>query len=593
MSHRFQPPFVLLEDRTSPTAGGRLFTQPVEVVRCDDPAALGADLDRVQSGLDRGLHAAGFLAYEAGQQLERGFRGRRRSACPDALLWFGLFADFEPISARDLDALFGDLAPPPPIHDVRLEHSREQHVAKVEAVKALIEAGDAYQVNLTFPIRFRYAGQPLALYATLRARQPVAHGAVVALGDATVLSVSPELFVSVSGGRAATRPMKGTTARGCDEAADRDARERLLGDPKQRAENLMIVDLLRNDLSRVCQVGSVQVPALYAVETYPTFHALTSSVVGNLRPDTGLRDILGALFPCGSIVGAPKIRASEIIADLEAQGRGVYTGAVGAVGPGGDLSFNVAIRTAVLAADGEGRFGVGGGIVADSSPDAEYDEALLKGRVLTDLAEDFHLIETLRWTAAAGFVRLERHLARLAASAGRLGFVFDLRRLENQVHERARAWPDGSDRRVRLVLGRDGTLAISESALEAEPTRALRLGVFDRALDAADPFLRHKTTRRALHDAAASAAAAAGFDEMILLNRQGGVADAARNSLFVERQGRLLTPPLSAGALPGVLRAELIAQDAAVEAELILEDLQSGGLFVGNSLRGLRRCTLD
>jgi para-aminobenzoate synthetase / 4-amino-4-deoxychorismate lyase len=588
MSHRFKPPFVLLEDRASFEAAGRLYSRPVDVVRCDDPGALGASLDRVQAGLDRGLHAAGFLAYEAGAALEPSLAGRRMPAGVGPLLWFGLFAGFEPISGEVLDELFGELAPAAPIEDVELGHSREEHVSKVQAVKALIEAGDAYQVNLTFPIRFRYAGDPMALYAAMRARQPVAHGGVVALSDCTVLSVSPELFVSVSGGRVVTRPMKGTTARGADEAADCDARRNLVCDPKQRAENLMIVDLLRNDLSRVSRVGSVRVPALFTVETYPTFHALTSTVTGDLRADSNLRDILDALFPCGSVVGAPKIRAGEIIAELEPEGRGAYTGAVGAVGPGGDLAFNVAIRTAVLTAGGEGRFGVGGGIVADSDPDAEYDEALLKGRVLTGLADDFQLIETLRWTSAAGFVWLGEHLARMARSAGRLGFAFDPRRADAQVHETARAWRSGPDRRVRLLLHRDGLLAISDTELDGEPSRVLRVGVFGQTLDAADPFLRHKTTRRAVHEAAAAEAAGAGLDEMVLLNRRGGVADGARNSLFVEREGRLFTPPLRAGALPGILRAGLVAQGAAVEAELSLADLQARPILIGNSLRGLR-----
>jgi para-aminobenzoate synthetase/4-amino-4-deoxychorismate lyase len=591
MSHRFKAPFVLLEDRTSIGAPGRLFTHPVEVVRCDDLAGVRAGLERVQSGLDRGLHAAGFLAYEAWPALEAASRAGRGIVPAGPFLWFGLFAGFEAIPGMVLDRLFGDLAPPCPLRDVRLGHSREQHIGKVEAVKALIAAGDVYQVNLTFPIRFRYAGDPLALYAVLRARQPVAHGGVVALGDDVVLSVSPELFVSIEGGRVMTRPMKGTEARGLDAGADRGARRRLAADPKQRAENLMIVDLLRNDLSRVCQVGSVRVPALFTVETFPTFHALTSTVSGDLRPGAGLGEILEALFPCGSVVGAPKIRAGEIIADLETEGRGPYTGAVGSVGPDGDLAFNVAIRTAVLTSDGEGRFGVGGGIVADSDPDAEYEEALLKARVLTDLAKDFHLIETLRWTPA-GFVRLGSHLARLTNSAGRLGFAADRRAIERQVREAALAWQGDTDRRVRLLLHRDGSLEVSDSELGGEPDRALRLGLFDQALDAGDPFLRHKTTRRAVHEAAAAAAAAAGVDEMVLLNRSGRVADGARNSIFVKREGRLLTPPIVAGALPGVLRADLIARGISVEAELTLENLQAGPLLIGNSLRGLRRCTL-
>ncbi len=584
------PPFVLLEDRDAVIGFGRLFTRPVEIIRTDHVGDVDACLDRLQAGLQRGLHAAGYLAYEAAGAWEPGLAGLGRPT-EGPVLWFGLFEGFDVIPADQLDRVFGDLAPRP-IEALRLGRSREQHVAKVQRIKALIGAGDAYQVNLTFPIRFRYEGDPLALYACLRARQPVSHGGVVVLGDGAVLSVSPELFVSVSGRRATTRPMKGTTARGADPAQDREARRRLANDPKQLAENLMIVDLLRNDLSRVSQPGSVRVPALYTVETYPNFHALTSTVVGDLRPEAGVREVLQALFPCGSVVGAPKIRAAEIIAEVEEQGRGVYTGAVGMIAPNLDLAFNVAIRTAVVSAEGCGRFGVGGGIVADSDPDGEYDEALLKGRVLADLAEGFQLIETLRWTPAAGFVRLDAHLARLAGSAARLGFTVDLDGVRQSLAAAAQAWRDGPDRRVRLLLDPTGALAISDAPIDGEPGRVQRLGVADQTLDAADPFLRHKTTRRAGHEAASAQAESAGLDEMILLNRRGGVADGARNTIFVERDGQLLTPPIAAGALPGVLRAELIATGAASEAALTLDDLRGGGVFIGNSLRGLRPATL-
>ncbi len=591
----FTPPYVLLEDRSLPNGGGRLFTDPVEVIRCADPIEVGAALDRVQAGLDRGLHAAGWLAYEAGRALEPRWAGLGEKRAAEPLVCFGLFAGFVSLSGEALDGVFGGLDGPSRITHISYGRSRDQHVADVAAVKALIAAGDVYQVNLTLPIHFRFQGDPLALYAALRARQPVAHGGVVALDDRIVLSVSPELFVSVEGGLATTRPMKGTAARGVDAAADRDAVARLRADAKQQAENLMIVDLLRNDLSRVCEAGSVRVVDLFTVETYPTFHALTSTVEGRLRPDAGVRDVLAALFPCGSVVSAPKIRAGEIIDSLEPDARGVYTGAIGRIAPGGDLAFNVAIRTAVLTAEGQkrygvGRFGVGGGVVADSDPEPEYEEALLKGRALTELAQDFQLIETFGWRLATGFVRLPAHLARMAGSARRLGFRFDARLAENRLDLLARDWTDGLDRRVRLALDRDGAIDITASHLQAEPAQPLRLGVFETALDAADPLLRHKTSRRRIYDDASRAAAARGVDEMILLNRRDRVADGARNSIFVERQGRLLTPPIGDGALAGVLRASLIASGEAQEAALSLGDLRAAPLFIGNSLRGLRRC---
>jgi para-aminobenzoate synthetase/4-amino-4-deoxychorismate lyase len=396
-----RPPFVLLEDRLDPAAGARIYAEPVEVVRCDDPDDLAAALARVGEAQARGLHAAGFIGYEAGYALEPRLHPLRRKA-DTPLLWFGLFREVRQVLANAMDDALAALRPPPPLRDVRPGHGLAEHVRKVEQVLALIRAGDIYQANLTFPIGFRYDGQPLELYAALRARQPVAYGGVVAAGEHTILSVSPELFFARADGVMTTRPMKGTCARGGDPAADAAAARALAADPKQRAENLMIVDLLRNDLSRISEVGSVRTPALFTVETYPTLHTLTSTVRSRTRPGVGFAEIIAALFPCGSIVGAPKIRAGEIIAELEERPRGVYTGAIGAVAASGEMLFNVAIRTAVLGPDGRGVYGVGGGIVADSDPAAEYEEALLKGRILTELAEDYELVEPLRWRPRDG-----------------------------------------------------------------------------------------------------------------------------------------------------------------------------------------------
>ena len=587
-------PFVLLEDRLALAPGGWLYRDPVEVVRCDAPADVEAAFRRIEAGLASGLHAAGLMTYELGYALEPSLAP---SIPPDRtlpLLWFGLFAAPLRLDGGALDAAFGGLAPPPPIAGLTAGHGRAEHVAKVRQILALIAAGDIYQVNLTFPMRFAFAGDPLALYAALRAAQPVAHGGFVAWEDTTVLSVSPELFVEIADGRATTRPMKGTAARGDNPAADAAARTALLADPKQRAENLMIVDLLRNDLSRIAVPGTVRSPALFTAETYPTFHALTSTVNAQLRPGVGLREQMVALFPCGSIVGAPKIRAAEVIRALEADPRGAYTGAIGAIAPSGDTAFNVAIRTAVIGAEGQCVYGVGGGVVADSVPDAEYEEALLKGRVLSRLTEDYGLIETFRWSVDRGFVRLPDHLDRMTASALRLGFRFERAEAERRLTTLAEGWrASGEDRRVRVELRRTGSIDIGHPALAGAPESPLRLLLADVLLDAGDPFLRHKTTRREAHETAFAQAAAQGLDEAILLNRAGRLADGSRNSLFMQRDGRLVTPPVAEGALPGVLRAALISDGRAVEGSLGLDDLAaSQALFVGNSLHGLRPATI-
>ncbi|AZO81698.1 aminodeoxychorismate synthase, component I [Bosea sp. Tri-49] len=580
-----RPPFVLLEDRSG-AGQALLFADPVEIVETTEPSEIADAFAQIETGLARGLYAAGFLSYELGYAFEPRLAGLLPVGRSLPLLWFGLFEAPRSIARAALDREFGMLFPPP-LEALAFGLDEAGHAAAVQRVLDYLHAGDAYQVNLTFPIRFRYRGDPLALYGALRASQPVAHGGMVATGEASILSVSPELFIETSGGRAITRPMKGTAARGGDAQADEAAKVALRADPKQRAENLMIVDLLRNDLSRVSETGSVAVPALFSVETYPGFHTLTSTVTSQLRPGLSLLKQMQALFPCGSVTGAPKLRAMEIIREHETAPRDIYTGSIGMIAPGGDISFNVAIRTATLLPGGEGVYGVGGGIVVDSKPAEEYAECRLKARVLTNLAGDYGLIETLRWSGS--YVRLPLHLDRLAASAEALCFRFDREQLLAQLREAEALFQIGEDRRVRCQLCRDGTLQITAVPMPLAADGAVRLAIASQRVDAGDPFLRHKTTRRAAYERAFAEATSQGCGDALLLNRQGFVTETSRSNIFVERDGVLLTPPLEHGLLPGVLRRELIETGAAREAPLRLDDLrQAGSWFVGNSLRGLQ-----
>jgi para-aminobenzoate synthetase/4-amino-4-deoxychorismate lyase len=578
-------PFVLLEDRSG-AGQALLFADPAEIVAASEPSEIANAFARIEAGLAHGLHAAGFLSYELGYAFEPRLAGRMPPQRSLPLLWFGLFEAPRSIDPAALDRDFAALCPPP-LEALTFGLDEAGHAAAVQRVLDYLHAGDAYQVNLTFPIRFRYPGDPLALYGALRASQPVAHGGMVATGTATILSVSPELFIATAGGCAVTRPMKGTAARGFDALADEAAKASLRADPKQRAENLMIVDLLRNDLGRISEQGSVKVPALFSVETYPGFHTLTSTVASQLRPGLSLSEQMQALFPCGSVTGAPKLRAMEIIRELEGVPRDIYTGSLGMIAPNGDLSFNVAIRTATLLPDGDGVYGVGGGIVVDSRPAEEYAECRLKARVLTDLAEDYGLIETLRWSG--GYVRLALHLERLAVSAAALDFRFDREHVLAHLAEVEASFPAGDERRVRCELRRDGTLQITTAPMPPAADGALRIAIASQRVDAGDPFLRHKTTRRAVYERVLAEAVALGCDDALLLNRQGFVTETSRSTIFVERDGVLLTPPLAHGLLPGVLRRELIDTGAAREAPLRLDDLrQAGRWFVGNSLRGLQ-----
>ena len=422
------------------------------------------------------------------------------------------------------------------------------------------------------------AGSPLALYAGLRERARAGHGALVFTGSHWILSLSPELFFTSAGGRITTRPMKGTAPRDADPASLRD-------DPKQCAENLMIVDLLRNDLSRVARPGSVEVPELFAVETYPTVLQMTSTVTATLDDGVGPARLFEAIYPCGSITGAPKIRAMEIIAGLEAERRGVYCGAIGKVAPDGEAAFNVAIRTLTLKT-GEriARLGLGSGIVADSRPGDEWGECLAKGAFVRSQRR-FDLIETMAFDPHAGIAELDRHLARLKRSADALDFVFDRHMARNDLQA---ATFRAEHCLVRLMLSPSGAIAIELRDAPATPVGPVEVAVAPLPVASDDFRLAHKTTDRAFHD---EARVASGAFEVLFRDEAGFLTEGSFTSLFVERGGRLLTPPLSRGLLPGILRERLIEEGQAVEADLVEADLIHGFL-IGNAARGLIRACL-
>lgn len=357
-----------------PIPGGTLFEAPQTVIRADSPAGVGPALAAMQAAQARGCWLAGYLSYELGFALDPRLFALMPARREMPLILMGVFDGPRP--APPLPGPGGCITAPRPLWD------RARYDAAIAAVHAYIEAGDTYQINLTFPMEADCAGDPLALYAALAARQPVGEGAFVDLGGPLVLSRSPELFFAVdAAGRIETRPMKGTAPRGSGRA-DAEAARALARSDKNRAENLMIVDLLRNDISRICHPGSVHVPSLFAIESYATVHQMVSTVAGQLRPGVGLAQILGALFPCGSITGAPKIRAMEIIAELEAAPREVYCGAIGWVDPAGQMRFSVAIRSPWMTREGRLRLNVGGGIVHDSRAGSEWEEALCKAAYL-------------------------------------------------------------------------------------------------------------------------------------------------------------------------------------------------------------------
>ncbi|MFT3967646.1 MAG: aminodeoxychorismate synthase component I [Sphingobium sp.] len=376
--------FILLDDARPGGAGARLYRDPVGEVAAWRPEEVLPALEAIRAAHRRGLHAAGYLRYEAGHALEPALaplnRAARAGEAP--LLWFGLFAGCATLRAGQVSGLLPD--PDSGAHGAA--HPLLDAAGHGEALARVLDyirAGDIYQANLTFAATVPLPGDPLAAYAAIRPRAAMGHGALIRQDGRHMLCFSPESFFALADGLVTALPMKGTAPRHADPAADARAVAELRSDPKQRAENLMIVDLIRNDLSRVCRAGSVRVPDLFTVESYPTVHQMTSRVVGRLAPGLDAVDALAALFPCGSVTGAPKIRAMEVIAEVERHRRGLYTGSIGSIDPDGNARFNVAIRTiSVDKGAAQGVMGIGSGIVADSRADAEWTECLDKARFL-------------------------------------------------------------------------------------------------------------------------------------------------------------------------------------------------------------------
>ncbi|UOB56187.1 bifunctional anthranilate synthase component I family protein/class IV aminotransferase [Burkholderia pyrrocinia] len=631
--------FALLDDcdSTASARSSRLYSGFVHERVCTDPARLDEIDAAVAQDLRDGLHAVVVGDYEFGRNLQRAQPG-------DAPLRFLLYARCERLSRDEVDAWLAqqDGGGSPSIAGVAhvaKSVSRDAFDAAIAAVHDALRAGDSYQINYTYRLNFDVFGTPLALYRRLRARQPVRYGALIALpGGAWVVSCSPELFVEKHGDVLRARPMKGTAPRSADPSEDAAAAAFLASDPKNRAENVMIVDLLRNDVSRIARTGTVRVPALFSVEPYASVWQMTSTVEAGWRDGTTFAQMLRALFPCGSITGAPKHMTMQLIDTIESTPRGLYTGAIGWLdapqdGAGsdargnraagcGDFCLSVAIRTLTLAATVEGAagdgaaaaateetrdpatatatadrrrgtMGVGAGIVLDSVAADEYAECELKARFLTDADPGFQLFETTAATRADGIRHLDRHLARLQRSADALGFRFDADALRREIDARCAALDGDGPYRMKLSLAKDGTVEIVAAPLKplpAGPVGVLLASAHGFApTRASDALLLHKTTRRAEYDRAWQAAEALGGFDMLFVNERGEVTEGGRSNLFVKLDGQWVTPPLACGVLPGVMRGVLLDDRAFGAAERVVtcDDLaRAQALLLTNALRG-------
>jgi para-aminobenzoate synthetase/4-amino-4-deoxychorismate lyase len=569
-----------------------------ESIDATDRREIAAACHRLE-GAARSAHVAVLLDYELGYVLEPASALRPVSVARPPLQAL-VFGRAERLERADFDSQLAgwtsglaEESRHAGVADVRAGRSANEYERAIERILDLIRAGEIYQVNFTWPMEFRGYGAPLALYAALRARQPVTHGAFMQLPDRNVLSLSPELFVARQGTTLTSKPMKGTAPRGREGAEDRALAEALRHSEKDRAENVMIVDVIRNDLGRIALPGSVRVDELFAIETYPTVHQMVSTVSADIG-DASLDDVLRALFPCGSITGAPKIRAMQIAQELELAPRGLYTGSIGHLYPDGNFEFNVAIRTVELDGQGHGRLGIGGGIVADSRPEQEYRECLDKARFLTELPVGYQLIETLR-LESGHYPLLERHLARLVASSAALGFTCDPQAIRQALLHHAADLGDQGVLRVRLTLAQNGECEIQQAAVAPLPELP-GVTLAQSRVDSGNLLLRHKTTvrHRFEQDLARAARIPRCFDALFF-NERGELTEGARSSVYLVHDGRWRTPALECGLLDAVMRrAQLETHEPHIdEARLSHADLISADeVWLSNALHGLFRVQL-
>ncbi len=570
------------------------FGEPVRTLVATSPAEVVPVLGEVDQACAAGWWATGFVTYDAAPAFDAAFTvpgGRARGPADLPLAWFGLHR----APLEDADAAPGAVLPGP----WRAGVDPEAYGVAFEEVQDAVRRGDTYQTNLTLPLRAGWddGAEDHARYARLLAAQGRAFGAYLDLGRHHVLSVSPELFFARRGTTVTTRPMKGTARRGRSSAEDEERLAGLRASAKERAENVMITDLLRNDLGRVAVPGTVDVPALCVPERYPTVWQLTSTVTAEVPPGAGLADLFGALFPCGSVTGAPKVSTMALIGRLEPHPRGLYCGTVGVVAPGGDATFSVAIRT--LVADTLARtatYGVGSGVTVDSTPAGEHDELLAKAAVLTAAPRPaFDLLETLRLEDGAWWA-LEQHLHRLAGSAAYFDRPDPVGAARRALDALAVTRAEGRWR-VRLTVDAEGRAATAAEPLAPDPDRPWRLVLAAGPVDEQDVFLAHKTTWRQVYAPHREHAAAQGADDALLWNTRGEVTETTIGSVALRDGDGWWTPPVSCGLLPGVERALGLADGRVRERVLTVAEVQralhrGGALFFLNSVRGWRPAAL-
>ncbi len=582
MSH-----FAILDNNFASDGSAWIFEEPQGFLSFEK----GDDLDKAFADIEvarhKGLHCVGATSYELGSLIDPAFASHiELSDAP--LMHFGMFKTKRLVSDDELTDFLDDQCGEyePFLSDIKYDISEDEYLTALQKIRAYLEAGDNYQANFTFPTHFNIGGCLTQLYADLRRAQPVQYGAYLKFPKITVLSRSPELFFTKRGSRMETHPMKGTSKRDLkDPVHDAQLSVDLTTDPKQRAENLMIVDLLRNDLSRIAKRGSVKVDALYAVESFPTVHQMISKISAEIDPELSFREILEAIYPCGSITGAPKIRTSEIIKELEKTPRGIYTGAIGYISPQNDMGFSVPIRSIVVDENRDGVMSIGSGVVYDSVGRSEFAECLLKGKFLFDHKPEFDLIESFYFDQREGARNERDHLERMKKSAEALGFLFDLKEIK---HSLDRLYPKTiHPSKIRVVLNRAGQVITEAIAIEPSIDPEPFVVISEQTINAHDPVYAHKTTNRALYNAEFTRAKSMGAMDILFFNQYGHLTEGAIHNVFVEIDQKWVTAPLTSGILPGIGREHFMNSHNVIERNITREELTNAEeIWLVSSTRG-------
>lgn len=606
--------FIFLETSKCDKANHRslLFSKPIEHLVCrnnDDPAIF---LKEAQEKLDQGYYLAGWLAYEFGYLLEPGLHLNKMQA-NNIIADLGVFGHPVVFNHQDgsvengqwpQDETAKTLAINAPVTNIKTSQTESKYLDNIDKIREYIAAGDTYQVNYTLKLLFDLCVSPEDLYQILRNRQSVAYGAYIKFKNRHTLSFSPELFFHKKKNRCTVRPMKGTITRGRTLTEDQRQKNHLHHDLKNRSENIMIVDLLRNDLGRLASMGSVNVDSIFDIETYETLHQMTSTIRADIPEKLALIDLFKALFPCGSVTGAPKVRTMEIISELENEPRGIYTGAIGFLSPYNEVQFNVPIRTITIK-NGKGEMGIGSGIVYDSDPKQEWHECLLKANFLTnEQRPDFSLIETILWQPDEGYWLYDQHIERLLSSALFFNYPVINDDIQTKLNEQAKSLDPLQCHRIRLLLDQYGKITTTATTCPKPNMAKLdinerpqKIKLAEKKTKSTDLFLYHKTTNRNLYNNQYQKAVDQGFYEVIFKNEKDQITEGAITNIFIRRGHLLLTPPIKCGLLPGTCRQEIInspPKGFKVKEEAITEqDIRSAdGVYLANSVRGLVRVEL-